>query len=198
MKKIVYATTNQGKFQEIKKYLTTSGYEVLSLADFPSFISADFDVAETGETFEENAMIKARAYGDKLGVMTISEDTGLEVEALDGRPGVYSKRYGKTDEQRNEKLLRELEGIPQKDRKARFVTVVALYDPGTQKVVSFKGVMLGEIAFESTGTDGFGYDPIFINEYGKTNAEISLEAKNKISSRIKAVEQVEKYLQKQS
>jgi len=186
MSKILFASTNEGKVKEVKEALSNLDFEVLSLVDFSKELH-NFDVEEDGETIEENAIIKARAYGDKLHVMTLADDTGLVVDALDGRPGVHSSRYGKNTLERNLRLLDEMKDVPEGKRSARFITVIAFYDPEKDKTKSVTGVMEGKITFELIGEEGFGYDPVFINELGKTNSEISTEEKNNISARGKAL-----------
>jgi XTP/dITP diphosphohydrolase len=157
--------------------------------------NSDFDVEETGMTFEENAILKARAYSEKFPeVFVLADDSGLVVDALDGRPGVYSKRYGDTDEHRNAKLLSELKDVSNSERTARFVSVIALIGQGVEEV--FEGVVEGAIGFEARGEDGFGYDPVFIPEgYKKTFAELGTEVKNTLSHRARALEKVKKFLE---
>lgn len=196
MLRLLIATTNEGKVREIRSALNNLPIEVLSLNNFVQELKNGFKVIENGKTFVENSVIKAKAYGEKLKILAIADDSGLEVEALDGRPGVFSKRYGNSDTERNKKLLKELQIVPEEKRKARFVCVLSIYDPFTKKIHNVEGIMRGKISFELKGNKGFGYDPIFINETGKTNAEISLKKKNQISHRGKAIQKLKEYLQR--
>ena len=165
---------------------------LLSLVD----INDDMDVPETGSTFEENAVIKAEAWFKKTGIITIADDSGLEVDALGGAPGVRSARYaGETadDAQNNKKLLNKLKDTPLEKRIARFrcVMALAMFD-GTK---TFDGVVEGRLALEPAGTSGFGYDPLFIPDgYDKTFAELGADVKNSLSHRARALEKVVKFL----
>lgn len=192
MKKLLLATTNDGKIREIRKILFGINFEIVTLKD----IGYQKEISETGNTFEENAVIKAKTVGADTGFLTVAEDSGLEIDALGGRPGVRSARYvNGTDAQRNNQVLKELNGIPRDKRKARFVVVVALYDPRSGKVTFFHGKSEGIITDEPKGNDGFGYDPIFFNrELGKTNAEAAISEKNQVSHRGRAFEKLRKYL----
>lgn len=186
---LLYATTNPGKLAEAKQALTQ--VELLSLTDFPQL--TDMDVEETGVTFQENAFIKAKAYGDLAKVLTVGEDAGLCVDALDGRPGVYSARYAATDQERNQKLLSEMKD--QENRATQFKTVICLYDPQTQKTQYFEGVVKGTIATEVRGDQGFGYDPLFIPDgYTQTFAELGSEVKNILSHRAIAIQKLNQSL----
>jgi XTP/dITP diphosphohydrolase len=195
--KIIVATKNAGKLKEIKEFLSDSGIDLLSLADFPEMQ----DIPETGGTFEENAWIKAKTVYDRVQVCTpvciLADDSGLEVDYLNGRPGVHSARYAgehATDSDNRQKLLRELKHVAPHNRDARFVCVIVLYD-GTRKHV-FKGVCEGMIADAPRGENGFGYDPLFIPEgSAQTFAELDSETKNKISHRGKALAELKEYLQ---
>ncbi len=194
MKKLLIATRNEGKLVEIKKSLEGFDFDVVGLDDID--IPADFDVEEPAMTFEGNALIKALSYGHKTNLLTLSEDTGLEVDALNGRPGVYSARWvNGSDEDRYIALLKELEGVSHDKMGAQFRTVVALYDPSTKKVRTCEGVYRGEIIVIPRGGEGFGYDPIFLNtELNKTNAEMSVDEKNKVSHRGKALRKAKEIL----
>ena len=145
----------------------------------------DYEVEEPAMTFEGNAIIKAMTYGRQTGLLTVAEDTGLEVDALNGRPGVLSARYASgTDKDRYEKLISELKGVPEDERTARFIAVVAIYDPLTDKISTCDGISEGKIAMEPRGNNGFGYDPVFIfSKFGKTGGELTLEQKNSVSHR---------------
>ncbi|MBP3511242.1 MAG: non-canonical purine NTP diphosphatase [Prevotella sp.] len=194
--KIVFATNNSHKLAEIRSILGES-FEILSLKD----IGCDADIPETGKTLEENAMQKASYIFSRYGMSVFADDTGLEVDALGGAPGVYSARYaggdGHDSEANMAKLLAELG--ENNNRKARFRTVIALImtDGNGHETVrkEFEGIVNGEIIRERRGGEGFGYDPIFSPEgYGKTFAELGTEIKNRISHRAKAVEQLAGYL----
>lgn len=179
-KTIIIATRNQGKLKEFKAILADSYDEILSLSDFDGFP----EIEETGSSFEENALIKAKAACDRLGVDAIADDSGLVVETLGGAPGIYSARYageGASDEENNKELLSELKG--KENRDARFVCCIALVlKDGTRKF--FKGECEGRIISEKRGTSGFGYDPVFyVPRYGKTMAELGPDVKNEISHR---------------
>lgn len=192
--KIVFATNNSHKLEEIRQILGKS-IEVLSLAD----INCHEDIPETAPTIEGNAMMKARYVYDKYGTPCFADDTGLEVEALDGAPGVYSARYaggeGHDSEANMRKLLHELEG--KENRRAQFRTVIALIEQKDGKPVAhtFEGKIEGHISDEKRGTSGFGYDPIFVPEgYEQSFAELGNEIKNKISHRTRAVARLAEYL----
>ncbi|MBN1531413.1 MAG: XTP/dITP diphosphatase [Spirochaetes bacterium] len=188
MMKIVIATKNRHKFTEISCSLAgIEGISLVSLNDFPNAP----DVIEDGETFEENAVKKASEIAEYIGLPAMADDSGIVVDALDGRPGVLSARYGGPgldDGGRNRLLLGEVRGVPPQGRTARFVCVIAVAFPGGGHHTS-RGECAGCIADEMSGTHGFGYDPIFfLPEYGKTMAEIPLEEKNRISHRARAIE----------
>jgi XTP/dITP diphosphohydrolase len=186
---LVVASKNDGKIREIVDILKPSGIKALTYKDFPEWP----DVEETGDTFFDNAMLKAKALVDLLGVAAVSDDSGLEVDALGGAPGVYSARYAGEDgnaAKNNEKLLRELDGVSEEKRTARFHCVAVLLFPDG-RVVRADGTLEGHMGFEKKGRDGFGYDPLFIPEgESRTVAEMSLEEKNKISHRAQAFEKL--------
>ena len=187
------ATRNKGKLVEFEAILGKMSYELVGLDEVKN---APEDVEETGRTFEENAQIKAKAYGEATGIPVVADDSGLEVDALGGRPGVSSARYAPTVEERNRKLLKELKDVPREKRTARFVSVVCYFDPKTKLTLTAKGSVEGEIAFKIRGVNGFGYDPIFIaDELGKTFGEASDEEKNKISHRARALGTLRKKLE---
>ncbi len=185
--KIVLATKNKGKYFELKKLLEQHGYEAVPLEAF-SGIEA---IAEDGETFRENAVKKAAYVCEKTGMMTLADDSGLEVDFLNGAPGVLSSRFAGedgNDEANNQKLLSLLEGVPPEQRTARFRCVVAIAVPEGW-VYTAEGSCEGIILDKPRGSGGFGYDPLFfLPEYGKTFAELDLEIKNKISHRARAME----------
>ena len=185
--KIVVATRNQGKMKEIKAILNDVGMEVVSL----DAMNIDIDVEEDGETFEENALKKATEIMEVCHEITLADDSGLEVDYLNGEPGVYSARYAgenATDEDRNQKLLKALEGVPLEKRSAKFVSVIAVVFPEGGKII-VRGTCEGVIHFEPIGRHGFGYDPLFyMPEYDKTMAQMDSKLKNKISHRAKALQ----------
>lgn len=186
MRKIIFATGNQGKMKEIREILADLDAEILSLKD--AGITAD--IVENGNSFEENAQIKAKAICELTGEIVLADDSGLEVDYLNKEPGIYSARYMGEDTSyhiKNVSIIQRLEGVPDEQRTARFVCAVAAAFPdGTVKTV--RESMEGRIGYEEKGENGFGYDPIFyLPEYGCTSAEISMEEKNKISHRGKAL-----------
>ncbi|OGG22106.1 hypothetical protein A3D03_01960 [Candidatus Gottesmanbacteria bacterium RIFCSPHIGHO2_02_FULL_40_13] len=207
MKELIIATSNSGKIREIKDILVDIPLEIKSLSD----IGLDVDVEENGKTFEENAILKAKTIGEKTGLLTLADDSGLEVDALGGKPGVNSARYAEgTDLDRINKLLKELKDILKEKRAARFRCVIALYIPlshpesrfdrdegslissvqndNVEKIVTFKGVSEGYITEKPVGSNGFGYDPVFyLPELGKTSAQLTLKEKNRVSHRSKAL-----------
>lgn len=192
MKNIVFATNNKNKLREIRD-IVGSKYNILSLSD----INCHEDIPETADTIEGNALLKARFVKEKYGYDCFADDTGLEVEALDNRPGVYSARFAGEEcnsENNINKLLSELEGI--ENRKARFRTVIALIKGENEE--EFEGVIYGNISHERHGEGGFGYDKVFVPEnYEKTFAEMLPEEKNSISHRAKATRLLIEYLNKE-
>ena len=190
MKELLLASNNLHKVDEIKSIL--EDYNVLTLKDIGYLV----EIEENGNTFEENALIKARAISKFSGKTAIADDSGLSIDLLDGRPGVYSARYSKkqTDEKNIEKVLNELNG---QHSKAKFVSVIAYVTPdGLEK--TFRGECHGEIIFEKRGNNGFGYDPIFyVPELDKTFAEITSEEKNSISHRSESLKKFSNYLREQ-
>lgn len=185
MKRIVLATKNKGKIKEMRELLAPMNIEVLSLADF----SPVDDAEENGATFAENAMLKARYYFAHTGTPCLADDSGLEVDALGGRPGVYSARYSgedATDAANNAKVLREMEGIEKDKRTARFRCAMAFVGEGVE--LTTDGTCEGTLLTEERGQGGFGYDPIFyVPKFDRTLAEMSSEEKNSISHRGAAV-----------
>lgn len=193
METLVVATGNKNKVLEISEILKDMPFEVKSLSD----LSIDLDVEEDGETFEQNAYKKAYEVMKTYGFTTIADDSGLEVDALGGAPGVYSARFSGVhgdDCANNEKLLKLMENVPDDKRCARFVCVIALvYKDGTS--LMSRGEVEGYIAHEPKGNGGFGYDPLFIvPEYNMSFAELGSEIKNRISHRGKALDQLKKML----
>lgn len=183
---LVLATRNKNKLRELTSILSDLPVRVESIASFPGAP----DVEETGATMAENALLKARAAARHTGLWAMADDSGLEVDALDGRPGVYSARFagpGATDADNNAKLLRLLEGVPDPLRTARFRCAIALVSPDGDEYVD-EGVCEGVVAREPRGEGGFGYDPLFIvPEYGRTFAELPPEVKDRISHRARAL-----------
>jgi XTP/dITP diphosphohydrolase len=194
MQKLLIASRNQGKIKGIKHIFSDLPYTLLSPEDID--LDPEFDPEETGTTYKANALLKAKAYAQKTNLSTIADDSGLEVDALDGRPGVYSKRYGKDDSERKKRLLDDLKDVPEKERAARFVCAICVYDPSTKKTIHTEGRVEGKIAFEEKGSKGFGYDPVFIpNEgSGQTFAQSSIQFKNMVSHRARAVIKAKKLL----
>ncbi len=191
--KLIFATGNENKMREIREILAGRGYEILSMKE----AGIDIDVEENGKTFSENALIKARAISEASGELVLADDSGLEIDALGGEPGIYSARYMGHDTsyvEKNNNLIQRLEGVPDEKRTARFVcAMAAVFPDGREEVVV--GTMEGRIGYEIAGENGFGYDPIFyLPEYGKTSAEISPEEKNAISHRGKALRAIAELL----
>ncbi len=184
--KMVLATKNKNKLKEVSEFLAPHGIEVVSLLEFPDLP----EIEEYGETFKENAIIKATEACMFTGLMALADDSGLEVDCLEGLPGVYSSRFAgedKDDAANNKKLLELLEGVPAEQRAARFKCVMALATTECF-VYTAEGACEGVIAEQPRGEGGFGYDPLFyLPEYGKTFAELDLEIKNKISHRARAL-----------
>ena len=185
IRELVLATRNHNKVIELVALLGDLGITIRTLDEFPDAP----DVVEDGDTCEANAVKKARAIAEFTGLSAVADDTGLEVDALDGRPGIYAARYAGEDatyEDNCRKLLRELMGVPREQRTARFLTVAAIALPSGEIRVA-QGILEGEIAEEASGTLGFGYDPLFlIPELGKTLAQLSADEKNTVSHRAKA------------
>ena len=188
--KLVFATNNKHKLDEVRKITSHHPVEIVSLAEINCFD----DIPETADTLEGNALQKAHYIQEKFGLNCFADDTGLEVEALNNAPGVYSARYagpGHDSEANMKKLLHEMEGM--ENRKARFRTVIALVWNG--KTYTFDGIVNGAITTTKRGENGFGYDPIFIPEgYEQTFAELGNDIKNQISHRAKAVEKLDEFL----
>lgn len=191
-KKILIATRNKGKFPEIMEKLKDLPLEFFSLNDFDKPDSKIKEVEETAMTFEGNAIIKAVVYGTRLNMLTLADDSGLEIDALGGRPGIFSARYVEgSDKDRYEKILEEMRDVPEEKRTARFKCVIAIYNPENQNILTFEGIVEGMILRETKGNSGFGYDPIFfVPEIGKTLAEIEIGDKNKIDHRGRALEKL--------
>ncbi|APU70922.1 hypothetical protein LCR01_09340 [Companilactobacillus crustorum] len=190
MKEIIIATKNPGKAREFKKIFNDQEFSLKTLLDFPDFP----EIRETGKTFEENATLKAHAVMERLNLPTIADDSGLQVDALYGRPGIYSARYAgdHNDSANNAKLLSELGGVPQEKRTARFVSTLVFANPNNDQDLVVEGEVKGQIALFPRGEDGFGYDPLFyLPELDKTMAELTLDEKNQISHRGNAIKKLE-------
>ncbi|MBA2287972.1 MAG: RdgB/HAM1 family non-canonical purine NTP pyrophosphatase [Ktedonobacteraceae bacterium] len=194
MRDLLLATTNRHKLEEYRAILSDLPFTLLS----PSDIDLDLDVEETGTTFVENAELKALAYAKASGLLSLADDSGLEIDALDGAPGVYSARFAGKDtsyEERFRLILEKLKGLPEARRSARFCCSIVLAEPsGYHQAV--EGVIEGVIADAPRGEHGFGYDPIFlVPALGKTTAELTPEQKHRISHRGRAAEQARALLQ---
>jgi XTP/dITP diphosphohydrolase len=195
-RELVLATRNRHKGEELSVLLGDTGIRIRTLAEFPHAP----EVEEDGATCEANAIKKATVIARATGLPAVADDTGLEVDALDGRPGVYAARYageGATYEDNCRKLLQELAGVPRSRRSARFLTVAALAMPDGCVQVA-RGVLEGVIAEEPAGIQGFGYDPVFfVPELGKTLAQLTAAEKNRMSHRAKAFAQIRDMLSAQ-
>ena len=195
-KRVIVASGNQGKIREIREILAPLDLDVVSMKE----AGIEVDVDETGMSFEENALLKARGIAMLTDDLVIADDSGLEIDYLNKEPGIYSARYLGRDisyDIKNQNLLDRLEGVPDEKRSARFVCAVAAILPNKKELV-VRGVMEGRIGYEIRGEHGFGYDPIFyLPEYGMSSAEILPEEKNKISHRGKALQQMFLLLQEE-
>ncbi len=188
-KRLVFATGNEHKMQEIRAILRNTGYEILSMKD----AGITTDVEETGTSFEENALLKASAIVEKAGCLVLADDSGLEIDYLGGEPGIYSARYMGEDTDyhiKNQNLIDRLAGVPDAERTARFVCAIAAVWPDGRKEV-VRGTIEGIIGYKEAGANGFGYDPIFfLPERGMTTAELPPEEKNAISHRGNALKKM--------
>ena len=193
--RIVFATGNAGKIKEIRMIMEDTGMEVVSMKD--AGIMADID--ENGKTYEENALIKARAVAAFTNDIVMADDSGLEIDYLNKEPGVYSARYMGEDTSydiKNNNLIERLDGVPKEKRTARFVCAIAAVLPDGKELVT-RQTMEGYIGWEIAGTNGFGYDPIFyLDEYGCSSAELTPQQKNAISHRGKALRAMKEMLVK--
>lgn len=192
MQKLLIASLNKGKTKEIIAVLKDIPFKILSLNDFP----AHAPVEETGESFMDNAVLKAKCYAEKHDLLTLAEDSGLEVDELNGRPGIKSARYAMgEDTDRVKRLLKEMKDVIWDRRTARFVAVAVIYHPQKGLLFSATGICKGYINTKPIGNNGFGYDPIFyLPEFKKTSAQLTLSEKNKISHRAKALIQCRDFL----
>lgn len=190
--RIVFATGNAGKIREIKEILADLGMEVISMRDAGIYTEVD----ETGSTYEENALLKARAVAAKAGAgdIVMADDSGLEIDHLNKEPGIYSARYMGEDTSyhiKNNNLIERLSGVEEEKRTARFVCAIAAVLPGGGELTT-RGIVEGRIGYEEKGEGGFGYDPIFVlPEYGRTTAELTEEEKNTVSHRGRALRAME-------
>ncbi len=193
-KNIIFATGNQEKMKEIRMILADIGIPILSMKE--AGITAD--IVENGKTFEENAIIKAKTIMELTGDMALADDSGLEIDYLNGEPGIYSARYMGEDTSydiKNRSLIERLEGVPEEKRTARFVCSIACALPDG-RILTSRGTMEGHIGYEIKGSNGFGYDPIFyLPEFGCTSAELSPDQKNEVSHRGKALREMRRKLE---
>lgn len=195
MKKLVFATGNKDKMREIREIMADCDVEILSMKEAGIVV----DIVEDGQTFEENAMIKARAVAEYTDAIVLADDSGLEIDALNKEPGVYSARYMGEDTSysiKNQNLIERLEGVPKENRTARFVCAIAAVLPEGQELVT-RQTMEGYIGWEPEGENGFGYDPIFyLDEFRCSSAALSREQKNEISHRGKALRSMKELIKK--
>ena len=196
IEKIIFATGNEGKMRAVRMILGALGIQVISMKE--AGVTAEAD--ENGTTFEENAIIKAKEIMEKTGEIVLADDSGLEVDALGGEPGIYSARYMGYDTSyhiKNNSLIERLEGKTGEERSARFVCAIAACFPDG-RVLTTRGTMEGQIGYEEKGENGFGYDPVFyLPEYQCYSAELPLEEKNKLSHRGKALRLMKEALQRE-
>jgi XTP/dITP diphosphohydrolase len=194
MKRLVIASHNRGKAREIRELLGDVPFEIVALDSFTDVEAPE----ETEDTYAGNAILKARYYAAALKETVLADDSGLEVNALGGRPGVLSARYAGpdgSDKSRREKLLRELSLVPSENRQARFVCAAAVVSMNLELLTLSEGICEGVITFEEKGSSGFGYDPLFLpNGYDMTFGELSEAVKNRISHRANALEKVREFL----
>ncbi len=194
-RKMIFATQNEGKLKEIRTILGEPGVEIISMKE----AGIDVLIEENGATFEENAMIKAKAVATRAQVLVLADDSGLEVDYLNKEPGVYSARYAGEDtpyEIKNQMILDRLSGVEQAQRTARFVCAIAAALPDGRVLVT-RETMEGYIGFVPAGENGFGYDPIFyLPEYDCSSAELSVQQKNELSHRGKALRAMKEELKK--
>lgn len=195
MLELVLATRNKGKIREIKEILNDLNLRILTYCDFPSFP----EIKENGTSFRENAISKARTVAQFTGKISLADDSGIEVDALNGKPGIFSARFageGCSDSENNEKLLKLMKDVPLKLRGATFRCVIAIATP-EDKIRVTEGTWRGIIGFKQEGSNGFGYDSVFIvPKYQKTSAQLLPEEKNRISHRAKALRQAKQILEK--
>ena len=195
MKKIIFATTNKNKIREVNMMVEDFDVELVPMSD----LGIDIDIEETGTTFKENAIIKAKTISEMTGEIALADDSGLEVDYLDGAPGVYSSRFLGEDtpyEEKNDYIIDKLKDAKGDERSARFVCAMALVFPDGE-VETCYGTIEGLIGYEQKGTNGFGYDPIvYVPEYEMTTGEMDPRLKNSISHRGKALEQMKEIIKR--
>lgn len=193
--RIVFATGNAGKIREIRKIMEDTGMEVVSMKD----AGIRLDIEENGKSYEENALIKARAVAACTKDLVMADDSGLEIDYLDKEPGIYSARYLGEDTSyavKNANLIARLDGVPREKRTARFVCAIAAVLPDGRELTT-RAAIEGTIGYEEKGENGFGYDPIFyVPQFGKTTAELTEEEKNQVSHRGKALQLMKEELKK--
>ncbi|MDO8575756.1 MAG: RdgB/HAM1 family non-canonical purine NTP pyrophosphatase [bacterium] len=187
MRELLIATRNEGKMPEIRHALEGVPFHIIDINDLPKL--QGFEVEEGGATFEENAILKAREYGNRAGMLTLADDSGIEVDALGGEPGVASARYAQgSDADRNKKLLDVMKDVPDEKRTARMVSTIAIYDPASGTTRTCEAAVYGRIMREPRGERLFGYDPVFFyDEAGKTGGQMTIEEKDRYSHRGKAL-----------
>lgn len=194
MKKMIFATGNAGKMKEIKMIMEDTGYEILSMKE----AGVSIDIEENGNTYEENALIKARAVAAVTGDLVLADDSGLEIDYLDKEPGIHSARYMGEDTPysvKNANLISRLNGVEDAKRTARFVCAIAAVLPDGRELTT-RATIEGVIGYEEKGSNGFGYDPIFyVPEFKKTTAELTEAEKNLVSHRGKALQLMKKELE---
>lgn len=194
-KRIVFATGNAGKMREIREILADMDMDIVSMKE----MGIDIEIEENGDTFEENAVIKAKAVAKICGEIVLADDSGLEIDYLNKEPGIYSARYMGEETPysvKNANLIKRLSGVPDEERSARFVCAIAAAFPNGE-VITAHGEIEGRIDYKEKGTNGFGYDPIFyIPSFGKTTAELSESEKNSISHRGQALSRIKEELRK--
>ena len=195
MKRIIFATGNAGKMKEIREIMADLDVEIVSMKE----AGVDVEIVENGSSFEENAVIKARTIMEHTGELVLADDSGLEIDYLNGEPGIYSARYMGEDTSyhiKNNNLISRLEGVEDEKRTARFVCVIAAAFPDGE-ILTVRDTVEGRIGYEEKGENGFGYDHIFyLPEYGKSSAQLSPEEKNRISHRGKALRKMKEELLK--
>ena len=193
--KIIFATGNKGKIKEIQMILVDLGVEVITMKE----AGIEIDIVEDGKTYEENALIKARAVAAHADCIVMADDSGLEIDYLNNEPGIYSARYMGEDTSytiKNANLIERLNGVPDEQRTARFVCAIAAVMPDGKELTT-RGIIEGQIGYEEKGSNGFGYDPIFyVPRFGKTTAELSEEEKNQVSHRGNALMKMKEELKK--
>src|SRR3989344_2992963 len=190
MRELLIATRNEGKMPEIRHALEGLAFHIVDINDVPELTG--FEPEEHGATFEENAIIKAKEYGAWSGMLTLADDSGVEVDALNGEPGIKSARYVPgSDADRYRKLLEVMKDVPDEKRTARFTVVIAMYDPKNDRIQTCEGIAEGHITREPRGERPFGYDPVFFyDEAGKTGGKMTIEEKDKYSHRGKALTKI--------